>query len=716
MRLNSKFLQVLLRKVLKMGVRDQHFSSAAGLTLVRPFKPVLQHIHTFGDSVNVFHKGLLMHMNHTCTPNVEADSKAQSSQSATTALDHDSWRSFLMEQGVYCCSECIQSIKEECPSYDHVRELAELLVKAIDERIKQPSEGLRSKTRRTVLFRDLWYLFQTDDIIVDLTNETKSDNRMRKAYRVLGTHGGREYHSHTTSEYPAPNLDYLGSDPSDVMEPFCIDAYLLDFNGSHLVPIPHRLQITPYSFERDITDLELSPLEYATMETRKDLLHRGQRFVELSFLGSGLFRRFAGTTLCTEESFNERLIVDSSTYFEDHSQSSGKTEGQGTLSLNWIDQYPTYAHRLRSTERRLRMKRDEVNDNDYILCQCRCYAFRLRNLKWVQVHIWDLSNITTTEAALDRLVLPKSQKELLISRINDHQQVRTSPATVDWRNLRIVAKSPEGLMILLHGPPGTGKTATVNSVAERFGLPVYTLSCSSLGTTTEEMETRLSKHLRLAHKWDCITLLEDASLFIGRDGGYNPSFGTTVPVFMRTLEMHHGIVFLELNQSLLVDKSVRSRMHISLYYPPIDNDKKFKKIWMTFLQSMEQELNNYHVGIRVEKEDIMEYLVQAKKTYNGHHIRQAIQTITIRAKQRAKEASRKGHSPEDASDQWSSTGNSGKAKTSVIVDSVDFMRVFETILESEDKLKYLSFDEDTATEIYKRARTGEMLGLPTSIA
>ena len=74
----------------------------------------------------------------------------------------------------------------------------------------------------------------------------------------------------------------------------------------------------------------------------------------------------------------------------------------------------------------------------------------------------------------------------------------------------------KGLVILLHGAPGVGKTSTAESVAAASGKPVFQITCGDLGLTPREVEKALKEIFRFAQIWNCVLLLDECDVFLAQ--------------------------------------------------------------------------------------------------------------------------------------------------------------------------------------------------------
>lgn len=82
----------------------------------------------------------------------------------------------------------------------------------------------------------------------------------------------------------------------------------------------------------------------------------------------------------------------------------------------------------------------------------------------------------------------------------------------------------KGLVMLLCGSPGVGKTYTAEAIAEMAKVPLYMISAGELGSVSVQVEKALDRALDLCRRWKAMLLLDEADVFLGkRFGGGNSS-------------------------------------------------------------------------------------------------------------------------------------------------------------------------------------------------
>jgi ATP-dependent 26S proteasome regulatory subunit len=113
----------------------------------------------------------------------------------------------------------------------------------------------------------------------------------------------------------------------------------------------------------------------------------------------------------------------------------------------------------------------------------------------VDLQVDRISDVKWNDLAFSHLVIDPESKDLI-------QALVGSKLAAEKGTDLIVGKG-NGLSVLLHGPPGTGKTFTAEGVAEFARKPLYRVTCGDIGTTAEGVEFYLQSVLHLGKIWDC---------------------------------------------------------------------------------------------------------------------------------------------------------------------------------------------------------------------
>ena len=95
----------------------------------------------------------------------------------------------------------------------------------------------------------------------------------------------------------------------------------------------------------------------------------------------------------------------------------------------------------------------EFSNEDFTICPASIIAFSLDNQEWCSIGVAHLKPKEWRPSSFDRLVLDQEKKDILKGLVKANSRRAQSKKSVD-----IIDGKGEGVVLLLHGPPGVGKT------------------------------------------------------------------------------------------------------------------------------------------------------------------------------------------------------------------------------------------------------------------
>ncbi|KAJ4358936.1 hypothetical protein N0V95_002642 [Ascochyta clinopodiicola] len=426
---------------------------------------------------------------------------------------------------------------------------------------------------------------------------------------------------------------------------FIIEAFYIGFDGNRFGPVNKTFQIRKFDGEKDITTLPVYPLSCDPNYkiTREALVRRGQAFADLSKPNINAHRKYKGLTLdpnCQEHVESE-VIVDFQLAFtavdvEKPTVSSSSLEGLIDDMFNELDEpHKPYQllcldfgccgndivyrdYEIDETERNRFRQQNEglldscedpetLTDSHKALLPPQAHGFVLRTRKWATLDI-DLLDPPVYDGGWQNLVIDEDIKSMVLALVENHERPHGSQLTIDnaLPSVDLVQGKGRGLIILLHGEPGVGKTSTAECVASHTKRPLFPITCGDIGEKATDVEDHLEKNFQLAHKWGCVLLLDEADVFLGKRGTNDIQRNAVVSVFLRTLEYYSGILFLTTNRVGKIDRAFKSRIHISLFYSKLDLDRTVK-IWENNLKRVREDVEKEGMKIRCRNEDIINF-------------------------------------------------------------------------------------------------------------
>lgn len=190
---------------------------------------------------------------------------------------------------------------------------------------------------------------------------------------------------------------------------------------------------------------------------------------------------------------------------------------------------------------------DKIDENfkadHYALFPTFVFGYVFHSRLWTKLDLDLMTESVHAGSKFEDLQLPSHVKESLDALVHVRVYEQPSPQLP----LDLIPGKGQGRVVLLHGPPGVGKTATAEAVAADMNRPLLAMSYADLGEKPDEIETRLKEIFRYGRRWDCVLLLDEADVFLMKRDSVNTARNAIVSVFLRNFEWYPGIIFLTSN-------------------------------------------------------------------------------------------------------------------------------------------------------------------------
>ncbi|KAJ4044544.1 hypothetical protein NW761_008545 [Fusarium oxysporum] len=366
--------------------------------------------------------------------------------------------------------------------------------------------------------------------------------------------------------------------------------------------------------ELKIESLSYYPQEFASADLSELLLDRGKMFWQCRKRKYVSTSEIGGDGL--QNSPDSRFMIDMETYKYMHPKAAGKEKEFNPKVIDTID--PHNADHVELSSR-----------NNFFMClPTTIIGFNMHKKEWVTLDVHTLREVKWNNQAFDHLVISQVTKELIKAVVINQLGNKA--------NADLIHGKGNGLFMLLHGGPGTGKTLTAESVAEIAKRPLYRVTCGDIGTKAEDVEKYLEVVLYLGKTWGCVVLLDEADVFLEQRSLVNLERNALVSVFLRVLEYYDGILILTSNRVGIFDDAFRSRIQLSLRYKNLGQAERYQ-IWENFLkhldhfqQTVQSELNSQSqqfllIGYGMDISDLRKHLSELSQVdLNGREIRNAL--------------------------------------------------------------------------------------------
>ncbi|KAI0380663.1 P-loop containing nucleoside triphosphate hydrolase protein [Hypomontagnella monticulosa] len=474
------------------------------------------------------------------------------------------------------------------------------------------------KSTGVISFNGLWLIFAPGDYLVANLPGGTCICRLISATKIVKPKPGpRPPRRHFPGRMMINPDDSSDDDDEDDRESYWAITYSqVDWNGSYCGQKTGQGIIRQFNGMRAVTDLSFYPLSFSKTQEEKELaLARGRKFESLRGFhvmeckGAKFVEKGMGLVA---EPVSGRVIVDAYAFY--HCQEVVPPTLHQSITPETDSEEGSDDDVEESTlgddDRHEDLR--PMTDEECILAVPRVKGFDLRTKQWCQLNVDDLRETTWTDISYDNLVLPAGEKELLMG-FAGKDRLR------DTGFDDFVKNKGKGIIILLYGPAGVGKTLTAEAVAEKSRVPLYVLSAGELGSKAERLEGALQTALKCCQLWGAMLLLDEADVFLEARGSDNVERNELVSIFLRQLEYYQGLMFLTTNRVRKLDNAFLSRIDLILPYNNLDV-KTRRELWVKFVNRLPSS------NVDLSDHDLDDL---ATNEMNGREIKSVLKTALI---------------------------------------------------------------------------------------
>ncbi|OQE69864.1 hypothetical protein PENNAL_c0126G04017 [Penicillium nalgiovense] len=373
---------------------------------------------------------------------------------------------------------------------------------------------------------------------------------------------------------------------------FNLECRFLDYDGVKFGEAGIFLRVPKFRGSKPIATLEAYPLRHhqSHEQIRKDLVERGQKFLDLA--GSHI-QHCKGSAFFMNKgkifkiNINSRVAVDAAFFHEmqpNYSRPSlREIEVKDKNSIAVID---IGAMLMEDRERgKERMQGDgvdaqELSETDFLVACPTVCCFSFKEKMFLECAVSALGDVVWSPESFDCLKIPSETKTILLSLAKTRLGMIPTVPFDD-----VIDGKGQGFNILLNGPPGVGKTFTVEATSEYFKLPLYSISAGELVVNhgdSNALEQQLETVFKIAKHFNAVLLLDEADAFMEQRTSYHDTHNRLVTIFLRKLEYYQGILFLTSNRGIQFDDAILSRIHLIIEYENLTREFR-RDLWSTFL-------------------------------------------------------------------------------------------------------------------------------------
>ncbi|GAB3836892.1 ATP-binding protein [Dactylosporangium cerinum] len=195
----------------------------------------------------------------------------------------------------------------------------------------------------------------------------------------------------------------------------------------------------------------------------------------------------------------------------------------------------------------------------------------------------DLARVATPVQpvfTLDDLVLPAETRQQLDELVS---HVQLAHQVLERWGFRAVLPRGQGVVALLHGPPGTGKTMAAEAVANALGQDLYRVELSAVVSKyIGETEKNLALAFEEAERAGAVLLFDECDSLFGKRteqrDAHDRWANLEVNYLLQRVETFAGLAILATNKRTALDEAFLRRLRFTIRFDPPDPQLR-EQLW-----------------------------------------------------------------------------------------------------------------------------------------
>jgi SpoVK/Ycf46/Vps4 family AAA+-type ATPase len=238
------------------------------------------------------------------------------------------------------------------------------------------------------------------------------------------------------------------------------------------------------------------------------------------------------------------------------------------------------------------------------------YGYDMNEHRWRKLLVSNTGPVIWNKRSFEHLILNDGKKDLLTATI--------TPMVASGNVDKSTGGKSDGLILLFHGGPGSGKTFAAEAIAESTERPLYRINCGNIGTDVENVERCFNSILHIRTTWGCVVLLDDADVVFAKRHMTDMQRDALISVFLRFFDHYQGILILISNRLSTFDKGFKSRIQFALHFDALTPNNR-EKIWCNYIRSL------HETNVIAEFDNLLDDTTEfAKYELNGRQIRNVV--------------------------------------------------------------------------------------------